>query len=324
MLALVTMSVLMGAASFGCGMLPLSFVFSNNHLNRLTILGTGLLLGTALGVIIPEGIEALQNANPSSELPTSKISLSLLCGFILMLVIEELISPHAHSHSHSDNVALHNVPNKNNSAVEFDAELGDIEREQNGASESEITPRPTRSGGYSQVDGSHSDVSNADARAQAIPLTLGLAIHSLADGLALGVSFFPTSESTDSSLSAIVFLAIIIHKLPTSLALTTSLISTSLPRPECKQHLALFSASTPISAIATYAFLSFFGSSTHPDWTGIALLFSGGTFLNVATMVSSHSESHGTGDITPRSRILLVVIGMFIPITLSAFFGHGH
>ncbi|KAF5369537.1 hypothetical protein D9758_002598 [Tetrapyrgos nigripes] len=324
MLGLVIMSLLMGVASFGAGMLPLSFVFSGNHLSRLTTLGTGLLLGTALGVIIPEGIEALQDAKPSSEseLPTSKIALSLLCGFVLMLIIEQLISPHSHSHS---DLPLHNVSNKNPSTVEFDAELGEIEREEGGVS----PPGRTMRSGYSQVDtnsthGNVDDVSNTSARSQAIPLTLGLAIHSLADGLALGVSFFPTSNSTDSSLSAIVFLAIIIHKLPTSLALTTSLLATSLPRPECKQHLAVFSASTPISAIATYAFLSFFGSGDHPDWTGIALLFSGGTFLNVATMVSSHSESNSKGDMTPQSRIILVVIGMFIPFILSSLLGHGH
>jgi solute carrier family 39 (zinc transporter), member 9 len=128
-----------------------------------------------------------------------------------MLIIEQIISPHSHSHSHSD-LPLHNVSNKDSSTVEFDAELGEIEREEGAASAS--TPDRTTRSGYSQVNtgGNADDVSNTSARSQAIPLTLGLVIHSLADGLALGVSFFPTSKTTDSSLSAIVFLAIIIHK----------------------------------------------------------------------------------------------------------------
>ena len=42
------------------------------------------------------------------------------------------------------------------------------------------------------------------------PLTLGLVIHSLADGLALGAS--ASNEGGDSSVSFLVFLALIIHK----------------------------------------------------------------------------------------------------------------
>lgn len=61
------------------------------------------------------------------------------------------------------------------------------------------------------------------SRARAFPLTLGLVIHSLADGLALGASALPgagqsdTESSTVSSspstqLSLVVFLALMIHK----------------------------------------------------------------------------------------------------------------
>lgn len=66
------MSACLGIGSFAVGMLPLSFVFSSacdidsqalnmlikvhleSHLTKLSTLGTGLLLGAALGVIIPE------------------------------------------------------------------------------------------------------------------------------------------------------------------------------------------------------------------------------------------------------------------------------
>lgn len=51
-------------------------------------------------------------------------------------------------------------------------------------------------------------------RAKAYPLTLGLVIHSLADGLALGASALPRSngEAASSQLSLVVFLALVIHK----------------------------------------------------------------------------------------------------------------
>ncbi len=50
-------------------------------------------------------------------------------------------------------------------------------------------------------------------------------------------------------------------------------MSTSLTRVGCKKHLILFSASTPLGAIASYASLSFFGSRRADD-IGIALLIS--------------------------------------------------
>jgi len=54
LLVLLTLSGLLGLTSFGIGILPLSFTFSGAHMSRLSSLGTGLLLGAALGVIIPE------------------------------------------------------------------------------------------------------------------------------------------------------------------------------------------------------------------------------------------------------------------------------
>lgn len=44
---------------------------------------------------------------------------------------------------------------------------------------------------------------------RAYPLTLGLVVHGLADGLALGVSAL---GDTESDLSLVVFLALLIHK----------------------------------------------------------------------------------------------------------------
>lgn len=119
-----------------------------------------------------------------------------------MLIIEQLLTPHSHSPA-SNSISMSNVKSSRPTEVEFDAELGDLEVEQ-GMPRSQIDmPTPTTST-YQEPSG----------EMQAIPLTLGLVIHSLADGFALGVSFFPAlSDSKESSnLSFIVFLAIIIHK----------------------------------------------------------------------------------------------------------------
>ncbi|KAJ7132977.1 Zinc/iron permease [Mycena filopes] len=317
MFALLVMSALLGASSFLFGVLPLSFVLSKHHITRFSTLGSGILIGVALGVIIPEGIETLAHA--SKELPTSQIALCLIAGFIFMMVVEQLVAPHSHSHSPSSHtnapnsdVALNSVGQNGGATVEFDAEMGDME------------PLDSPAPGFMQVDMSTSLEEVRGSRARAYPLTFGLIMHGLADGLALGVSSLsdPSSSSGSShrDLSLIVFVALIIHKAPTSLALTTSLLNTSLPRSECRKHLAFFSASTPIGAIVSYSVLSFFSAGAQGSWTGLALLVSGGTFLYVATVlqtVSHSSDDPAAGDMTPPVRVSLISAGMILPYIIS-------
>jgi len=112
------------------------------------------------------------------------------------------------------------------------------------------------------------------------------------------------------------------------LALTTSLLSTALPRLECKKHIAFFSAATPFGALVSYGLFSFLEAGNEGDWTGIALLVSGGTFLYVATVLQPVSH-HSSGtpvpeDMSKLARAALMVTGMFLPFTIGALLGHGH
>lgn len=251
------MSALLGLTSFGTGMLPLSISFSRKHLSQLSTLGTGLLLGTALGVILPEGIETLSLADPGSEFPTTTIALSLLVGFSLMLVVEQLSGSHSHSGSPNDDrpksAANAAKSRDGEDQVEFDVELGELEDEQGIPHQPHSRP--------SSPPRDRESVPNRVPKQRPFTLTIGLVLHGLADGLALGVSALSSADSTVSSdLSFVVFFALAIHKAPTALAFTTSLMATSLPRIECRKHLAVFSASTPIGAIASYAAFSFVGA----------------------------------------------------------------
>jgi len=242
----------------------LLYAFSKSHLERLSALGTGLLLGVALGVIIPEGIEAIEAAHTDGP-PTGRIALCLVVGFTLMLIIEQLISPHSHSHPPVDSFS--SIPNST-SEVEFDAELGDIGLEN--SADRRHDPPLTPNALESSVD-----------RKRAFVLLLGLAIHGIADGLALGVAHVAGSSTgnTNNTLSLVVFFALVLHKAPTTLAFTTSIISTNIPRSKCTQYLTIFSLSTPLSALMTYTVFSFVGIGDKGDLTGLALLVSGGTFV---------------------------------------------
>ncbi|TDL17859.1 Zip-domain-containing protein [Rickenella mellea] len=249
--------------------------------------------------------------------PGFKIALSLLTGFTFMLFVEQFMSGQSHSHhlasplspSHGSQPVW---PFDSTSDVEFDVSMAELE---GGTPSSEPGLELGRD---ERIDSS---------RGKAYPLTLGLVIHSLADGLALGASALPKNSTAEqsSTLSIVVFLALIIHKAPTALALTMSLLATSLPRSECRKHIAVFSAATPFGALLSFAILSLIGAGSEGDWPGIALLISGGTFLYVATVlqpVSHHGQSSAGPD--EKIRVAIIVVGMFTPFLIGSLIGHGH
>ncbi|KAK3374935.1 Zinc/iron permease [Podospora didyma] len=59
LLILLALSVVMALASFLAGALPLSMTLSQSQLRLISSIGIGILVGTSLIVIIPEGIEAI-------------------------------------------------------------------------------------------------------------------------------------------------------------------------------------------------------------------------------------------------------------------------
>ncbi|KAI6027621.1 Zinc/iron permease [Pisolithus microcarpus] len=309
--SLTLMSTVMGTMSYGVGLVPLSIALSRKHLSILSTLGTGLLIGTALGVVIPEGVEEIATSNSDRSSFSVRVGASVLTGFAFMLLIEEYFSSHAAS------LLPHHQVHGNTQGDTFQIDLEELEREQ-GISE------PAIAGSRQPPTARH--FGNDDASHRVFPLSLGLVVHALVDGYALGVS--ATADERSSALSLIVFLAIIVHKAPTALALTTSLLSRSLPVVECKRHLLVFSLATPVSAMLSYLLCSlpFMNQRLGP---GVPLLFSGGTFLYVATVLQ-HSADRvpdaplSTGGISKVARSITLVVGMFFPLVVSQLIGHGH
>ncbi|CAE6528223.1 unnamed protein product [Rhizoctonia solani] len=354
LIQLIIMCTLLGGASFGLGLLPLVVTFTKTRVSQISTIGTGLLLGAAMGVVIPEGIEALHHANESKssekvadEVPTRTIALCLLSGFTLMLAIEQLIAP---SHHHQSAPAP--------AVTVFDED--DIEQLELGPAPGDQYPGPPidATGRRRSIDsislnarnsadsptkrtrtGSNGDVFGTSKDGNPNAITLGLVIHSMADGLALGAS----ARSGQHALEAIVFLAIIVHKggfefslldprtnemlavAPTALALCTALMP-HLPRQSIRRHITAFALTSPLAALMTYFLVEFLGEhDSLARWTGIALLFSGGTFLYVATVlqpVSAHG--HQEVELKPGIRVLLTVLGMFFPFIAGGILGHGH
>lgn len=259
-LILLLLAFLMLSGSFLAGIIPLIFDLSDRLLRNFTIFGAGLLVGTALTVIIPEGIRALlssvipiknnaihqtedtmttnfisDSCSLASENKAKIIGISLLLGFIIMLVIDQL--------SRRRKQQLH--------------------------------------------------LSTA---------TIGLVVHAAADGIALGAA----ASTKQSDIEVIVFIAIMLHKAPAAFGLVSFLLHEGLTRREIRRHLIIFAVAAPIATIVTYLVIGRHGNSTLTEFngTGIAMLFSGGTFLYVATVhilpeLNQHNiESRNLNDIT--------------------------
>ncbi|OLL26319.1 Zinc transporter ZIP9-B [Neolecta irregularis DAH-3] len=295
----------------------------------------GILVGSSLAVIIPEGIDTLYSTTETSldeqsysfafetrekdsvsksfhpnnslekhpksnglnSLPHNYIGISLMSGFILMFLIDQLSGSHSHS---------------TYTKVGDPTELSTVERS------SPIT--------YANI---HSPLRSDDPLDRSSSTSIALILHSTTDGIALGAS--TASSSAKPSLQALVFLAIMLHKAPTAFGLSTVLIRDGISGRKVTQQIALFSLGAPLGALLTWSLIMLLGRGVNLSgedikfWTGILLLFSGGTFLYAAThLLSEHSrQNSGRSHGFTKTELGLTVFGMTIPLVLTTLLGHG-
>ncbi|KAJ3347993.1 hypothetical protein HDU83_001648 [Entophlyctis luteolus] len=360
--------------AFVAGSIPLAFTFSESRLALVSTFGSGLLLGTAFSVILPEGVETLyaaaQAASPAptyphrnhehkaadavdvkaeapedynsqqnenidekngsldkrhvdniEELdvaaqkpaphttdnhfePNKYIGPSLVLGFMLMLLVDQIPGGgHGHSHNASDsrkNLPTGGLPHHHghvHSAVE--------EKEELTGNQGGINP----SGDSGPI-------------LQTSSATIGLIVHAAADGIALGAAL----SSGEGNLGFVVFLAIILHKAPSAFGLTTHLLKTMSPsrggistRARIRSQLFLFSIAAPVGTILTFGLIGQLGygeSTSITIYTGIALLFSAGTFLYAATVHVLPEIYLENGKLT-SSQIGVLLLGSLLPYFLQ-------
>lgn len=311
---LILLSVAMLIGCYLSGLIPLAFTFSEEKLKLVTVFGAGLLVGAALAVIIPEGIHAMYS--------------------------DELGNNHEHGHSHE---GVKEEPGKHS-----ETEATHEHHHDHGMADTHSVIGVTLVAGFifmllvDQIGGSHMhgprDTESGDTIVQQnrhkITATLGLVVHAAADGIALGAAVM----LNHSSLTILVFVAIMLHKAPAAFGLVSFLLHEGFDRPRIKKHLFVFSVAAPIGAVATYILLSQRSAESFTDikTTGIAMLFSAGTFLYVATVhvlpeVSSGQVRHTNPDGTvvvhehkgfKSAELVAIVVGAILPVLLSL--GHKH
>lgn len=254
-----------------------------------------------------------------SDSPHAWIGVALIAGFILMFVIDKV--PHYIS-------PVKPAPRP------YHISLNDLGR----------GPQRTLSQDHdTEADGFLQSGSITQDHSRSFATTTGLIIHAAADGIALGAS----SSSTNTGLSFIIFLAIMVHKAPAAFGLTSVLLKQGLSKRTARTHLFLFSLAAPTGAVLTWLFAhtNFAGKlGDTPNttwWTGIVLLFSAGTFLYVAMhtmqeIESSHDiqlnrhvngfvETTDTQSQSSKSSLqdlIAAIFGMMVPLFLQV--GHAH
>jgi len=400
--------VIMAAASFLAGVLPLALNLSASRLRLVSTLGMGVLVGTSLIVIIPEGVETLYSTGathaqrrrdvavrgstigwvhstplpqvaaferrygpsiggfgtpgpvipesesfPPPETPTEPgivgileettdadqhsgeedheeahhawTGVALITGFILMFLIDKLpqYTTTNKSSTHTRHISLTNLGRRFN--------LTTLDRQEEADTFLDTTQPST------------------EPPNRSFATTTGLVIHAAADGIALGAS----SSTSNSSLSFVIFFAIMVHKAPAAFGLTSVLLKQGLSKRMARAHLIIFSLAAPAGAFLTFLLANFLGgggagtarsAENSQWWTGILLLFSAGTFLYVAmhSMQEITSPKHperyvnGTAngsihegreaglqeDKLSISDLGAAVFGMILPLFLQV--GHAH
>uniref|UniRef100_A0AAZ3S8A3 Zinc transporter ZIP9 n=1 Tax=Oncorhynchus tshawytscha TaxID=74940 RepID=A0AAZ3S8A3_ONCTS len=328
-ISLLSLAMLVGC--YVSGTIPLAVNFSEEKLKLVTVLGAGLLCGTALAVIIPEGVHALYeevlegvhhapgqvegvevsqpkegvdvalgvSGEHSHDHLHAYIGVSLVLGFVFMLLVDQIGSAHVHS--------------------------------------------------------SADDPESARVASSKITTTLGLVVHAAADGVALGAA----ASTSQTSVQLIVFAAIMLHKAPAAFGLVSFLMHAGLERNRIRKHLLAFALAAPVSwlsMISSNTPLPFLPTTTSPipllptittplpnthskealsnvNATGVAMLFSAGTFLYVATVHvlpevggTGHSHSPTPGKEAAKGlgkvEVGALVLGCLLPLVLSV--GHHH
>ncbi|NNF54525.1 MAG: ZIP family metal transporter [Acidimicrobiales bacterium] len=220
-------------------------------MQRITGVSSGLLLASALLIIVPEGFHVIEQVEEGSGWFTDRTQFlvaMILVGFIAMLVLEGLGVGHSIHEEHHDHSEEHG----------------------------------------------HGHLHHPESTAA---IGIGLTVHAAADGLAIGSS----SASDEVGLTALVALAVILHKAPAAFSLGAFLSHTPQNRSRTLRNIGLFALATPVFMLVSRAVLG--GADA---LLAGSLLFSAGTFLYVATVDTLprlHSPESG------RSAAADVIVG---------------
>ncbi|KAI1790457.1 hypothetical protein LXA43DRAFT_1182491 [Ganoderma leucocontextum] len=300
-----------GIITFATGLLPL-FISSQTLLSCLTAFGIGRLFAAGLAHFVssvflgtattfPAGVSAL----PSSLTPPT---LAHIAGILVMLVAERGLS-----HSTVD-ASPPGGPEPETVPLQDDMELRELE-------DTEGLPVTTQSPSTSQT----TQCLRPHLR-RVYLFTFGLVAGEVGTGISIGYATTALSWNSDTGgLAMPSFDAAVSHfvrllgKIPTALALTTTLLSASLPIPTCKRHVFAFAAARPVAALLSYNVTKLLQVNTASALFESPLLlaltsFTDGLFVYAALVVRALiANSRTTARSGLLARVFLMAAGALLP-----------
>ena len=376
--SLIVFAVLTLIIGLVCGLAPIFSAIKDdkNRLKQMTGIAAGIIIASAMLVVIPEGYElAMTDEHGAEDALAGSVALVILevdHGDITadegIEEIEELIGGHGHGDDH-DNHDDHadEEDDHDNHGHDSEASLSDsigavIEEVEDGDinATTGIEEIEELISAHSHEEESHEDHASGILMGGAIMagfllmfilegsgighavheehhdhehghghghvhhaaagglLVFGLTLHAATDGVAIGAA----SATGDFALSVTVLLAVLIHKGPAAFSLGVFSMHEREERKDSIRDVAIFALSTPVMIIISGLALE--GLETH--MIGLAMLFSAGTFLYVAT-VDTLPDIHNPE--TGKKAMINVLIGVVILVVLllvanTLDLGHAH
>lgn len=364
--ALLIYATLALAVGLLCGLLP---VFSSlkekaNRLQILTFIASGIILASALLIVIPEGFELATTGGHEDHGAEAAIAGSL--ALVILEVeqgdinattgieeMEALLGGHDGHENEEGNGQQDSLTDSVLHVIE-EYEIGDInattgieeisvfllEHSQIGAEEEEMNALFIGGavlGGFllmlilegsgigHAVHEEHHDHSKEHHHGHVHHgpaswlLVFGLTLHAATDGLAIGAAL----ASGSTAITAAVALAVLIHKGPAAFSLGMFSLHERKERKDSIKDVVIFSLATPVMMLLAYVALS--GLDTH--LIGLAMLFSGGTFLYVATVDTLPDIHNPDSGRTAMLYVLLgaaILAGLLFGMDLFGLLEHAH
>ncbi len=230
-LLIVCLVTFLGAIAMGAIPFTKSAQSFLAKLEDMTGLAAGFLIGAAMLVAIPEGIELLSHATDihlHEEMDYFSVGLALMLGFIFMMVLEAFGFGHDIHEEHHDHAVDH---------------------------------------GHDHINHPNKSV---------MPAIVGLTVHAFIDGMVIGAAMAEGS----AALTFTMVLVIMMHKFPAAFSISAFSLHERHNRSRSKLDLLIFAAATPVAICLFWGLFL----DVSPVVRGLALLFSAGTFLYIATV----------------------------------------
>ena len=360
------------------GLAPIFSNIKENHdtMRRITGIASGILLASALLVVIPEGFE-LATGGHDEHGHDEHVDEDALAGSVALVIlelehgdinsseaieeIEELLGGHdehdeesgdEHDEESGDSLSEsieHVIEEVESGEINATTGIEEIEEiitshahegehgdEEESALESLIIGGAVLAGfvlmlvmegsgvghavheEHHEHEGEHGH-EHVHHRAAPWVIVLGLSLHSAADGLAIGSAAAGSSEA----VTMLVALAVLIHKVPAAFSLGVFSLHEREDRNDSIRDVVLFSIATPVMIVISFFALHDFDE----QMIALAMLFSGGTFLYVAT-VDTLPDIHNV--VSGREAMVNVIIGVLVLVLIlfgadaAGLIEHGH